>query len=123
MKRKKTNEYVVILVLDFLLAVLFLMHQWPALIYAILGLTFFAVVIPPLRRLIAMGFDLLSGFIGKLVSIAMLSILYYGFLTPIAWIKKMAGKPALPFKRNVIGVTYFTAVSKKYEKADFEKLW
>jgi hypothetical protein len=123
MKHKKTNEYVVILVLDFLLVMLFLLHNHPAFLYALLALTFFSVLISPLRKIIAKGFDLLTGFIGKVVSAIILGLFFYLFLTPIALLKKLSGKTAVPFKNNFQGISYFTASSKVCNRKDFEKMW
>ncbi len=123
MKHKKTNEYVVILVLDFFLAGLFLMYSHLAIIYALMALTFIAVTIHPLRRWIAAGFDFITGLIGKIISGATLTVFYYGFMTPLAFIKKIVGKPSASFKMNKDTASWYVKTSKDFNKEEFEKLW
>jgi hypothetical protein len=123
MKHKKTNEYVVIVVLDFMLVMFFLLNNHPAFLYTLMILTFFTVVISPLRKLIAKGFDLITGFIGKIISAVVLGLFFYLFLTPVALIKKISGQTTSSFKKYFRGDSYFTATTKVYNREDFEKMW
>lgn len=123
MKKEKQSEYVTLLVLDFALVLVYLKFPHNALLYSALGLSFFGVVIPFFRHFISLVFGWITGFIGKIVSALILGLFFYGFLTPIALLKKLTGKTAVPYKRNMRSDSYFTPTSKIHNHEDFEKLW
>lgn len=122
MKKNHINEYVVLLVLDVMLIVLFLWLHKEFLLFIALGLSFFGVVVPPLRKAIAFGFRSFSGFTGRVITLTSMIVFFVLILTPIAFLKKTSNKNH-NFRTKPGSNSAFIKTGGSFKNSDFEKLW
>ena len=103
-----------LIILYFLFNSAYLLHA-----AAIGGIIFLAI--PVLGNLILNGWFKLAEILGWINSRILLSIVFYGFLFPIAFISKLFSKDPLNLKNS--SQSLFTERNHKFKKEDLENIW
>ena len=63
-----------------------------------------------------------ANLIGLILNTVLLSLVFFVLLTPLALIRKIAGKSPI-LLRPTQGETYFHARNHKYDKSDLQDMW
>ncbi len=87
-----------------------------------IGVGFLSLLIPPLAKAIEWAWLKLALGLGWLNSRILLSVIYFVFLMPIAWLAKLFTKDPLMLKRNASSSVYVTR-NHQYKKEDLENIW
>lgn len=75
-----------------------------------------------LATLIAGAWMKVANLFGLILNTVLLSLVFFVLLTPLALIRKIAGKSPI-LLRPTHGDTYFHARDHKYEKSDLQDMW
>lgn len=94
-----------------------------ALLYAALCLLFIALFIKKLSIIIASGWLKFANFLGVINTKIILSLVFYGFLTPIAFFYRMTHGDFMLLKRNPQKKSFYEVREYTYKSEDLEKLW
>jgi hypothetical protein len=81
-----------------------------------------SILIPPAAKAIEWGWLKLALGLGWVNSRILLSIIYFVFLMPIAWISRLFTKDPLSLKRNS-RATLFVSRDHLYTRKDLENIW
>ena len=85
-----------------------------------LGISDFSVGegVYPAKQLLSLARGL-----GWLNGRVLLSLVFYVFLTPIAWLSRLSSSSSFLRSKKPVGESYFTERSHTYEKKDLEQTW
>lgn len=119
MDRKKSLE--TLCVLSAGLLALWLLLRLDGFVYGSLALLACGIFIPPAGDSIARVWLKLSRFLGWITSKALLTIVYYFLLFPLAFLSKRFTGDKLNLRRK--NLPLFLARNHTYNKNDFEKPW
>ena len=64
-----------------------------------------------------------TNLIGTTITIIIMTLIYYLFLTPIALLYRLLRKNQVMLKKDKNIVTYYNDYNKTFTKRDFEKMW
>ncbi len=120
MNRKTVLETLVVLALAALLFHLWLGHRW--LLYLAVALLVLALIPNPLATLITKGWLKFSELIGAVMSRVVMTLIFFLFLTPIAFFYRLFNRAAADHFRKKRD-TYWRAAEEKFTKESFEKPW
>ena len=91
------------------------------MIWTALGVGAIGFAIAPAGKLIVKGWMLLSKAIGYVMSRVLLTLIFFVFLTPIAWFYRLSTKNALDLKRK--NGSLFKDRNHQYQASDLENPW
>ncbi len=89
-----------------------------AIVVAIIGL-----LLPGLARYIGIAWYKLAELLGRINGTILLSLLFFLFLTPLAWFRKLFSKPPMRLKKDDKQESYFEERSHQYTAEDLSKPW
>ena len=110
-------------VLSAFMLVLYLFQQRQAFIYAALGLLAIGLFVRPLARLISGVWLKFAELLGAFNSKIILSLVFYLFLTPLAFIFRLFAKNPLQLKSTRDTQSVYQDRNHLYSREDFEKMW
>ena len=119
MNKEKTTETMLTLVLALIVFGLILKLKVLFLIAIVLGGV--GLFIKPLANLIHIGWMKFSELIGAVTSKILLSVIFYLFISPIAFIFRLYNKNALQLTNDKDST--FHERRHVYVKKDFERIW
>ncbi len=120
MARKTVLETLAVLALAALIFHLWLSHAW--LLYLATALLILAIFPNPLATLITKGWLKFSELLGALMSRLIMSLIFFFFLTPLAFVYRIFNRAAADHflkKRD----SYWRVVEGSFSKESFEKPW
>jgi hypothetical protein len=116
------DRYKTILVIVTGLLALSLIFEQPVLTKAALIVGLLAIFVTAAARAIEWLWFRLALGLGWVNSRILLSVIFFGFLLPMAWFSRWFTKDSLNLKRNNAS-SIFTTRNHKYIKKDLENLW
>jgi len=90
--------------------------SWAAVVFLIIGLFFQRI-----GALIHRGWFGFSFYVGALVSTLFLTLVFYGFLTPLALLYRFFHKDPIGLEKK--SESYYHQHSVQFDKTYFERLW
>lgn len=111
----------ILVIVTGLLAVGWIFHI-PLLGKIALAIGVISIFIPPAARAIEWAWWKIAIALGWVNSRILLSIIYFVFLLPIAWLSRLFTKDPLSLKRNSRS-TLFESRDHLYSKKDLENIW
>lgn len=81
-----------------------------------------SLMIPPVARAIEWGWLKLALALGWINSRILLTVIYFVFLMPVAWVAKLFTKDPLMLKKKDASTLYVTR-NHQYTKEDLENIW
>lgn len=93
-----------------------------AFVYAAVALLLIALFIKPLSELISRLWLKFAEALGTLNSKVILSLVFFLFLTPLAFLYRLFAKNPLSLKNNGMK-SFYTDRNHVYTSADLEKMW
>ncbi len=122
MKKIKTEPIKTILTISIGFLVVFLITDWKWAIYISLVVGLIGMFSPFLSKQVDFIWMKLAWVLSLIVPKVLLSLIFYGFLFPIATLSKLFGvKDPLMLKDN--NESTFRTDEKVFEKSIFEKMW
>ena len=122
MKKIKTEPIKTILTISIGFLVVFLITDWKWAIYISLVVGLIGMFSPFLSKQVDFIWMKLAWVLSLIVPKVLLSLIFYGFLFPIATLSKLFGvKDPLMLKDN--NESTFRTDEKVFEKSTFEKMW
>ena len=94
-----------------------------ALLYIALCLLFIGIFIKGFSIFIAGAWLKFSKILGGISTRVVLTVIYYVFLTPIAFMYKLFHRDFISLKRHAPGITYWNERNYNYIPKDFENPW
>jgi len=96
--------------------------QRQALLYAAMAALLIALLVPPLARLITLGWEKFSRILAAVNNRIILTIVYYLVLVPIACLYRLFNRDPLRLARKESG-SYYCERNHLYSSTDLEKMW
>lgn len=121
MNDSKDKHYGTILVFVLVLIIFFFVYKNTNLLYVALGLGAIALLVPALSRLIHRLWMKFAELLGFVMNKVILGIVFFVFLTPIAFLSRLFRKNTLKVEKNA--TTYFSERNFTYTKKSLEQLW
>ena len=122
MKKIKTEPIKTILTISIGFLVVFLITDWKWAIYISLVVGLIGMFSPFLSKQVDFLWMKLAWVLSLIVPKVLLTLIFYGFLFPIATLSKLFGaKDPLMLKDN--NESTFRTDEKVFEKSTFEKMW
>ena len=121
MNRLETIKTVTVLTLALLVVYLIFEVQW--LLWLAVLLTLGNVFESRITTALAGYWMRFAAFLGQINSKIILAFMFYGVLTPIAFLYRLFNQDKVDHFRKNRRQTYFEEVEKSYGPEDFEKLW
>lgn len=120
MNRYKKLETVLVITVGLML--FFLLFNNILFLYLALGITVLALISESLRNTIVFVWEKLAQTLGFINGRILLTLLFYFFLTPLAFMSKCFGKNKIP---NISGINSSSYVTRNhlYTGNDMEKPW
>lgn len=119
MKRDKTLEAILVVATGLL--IFYIIYRHEILLYAAAALGITGVFIKPLASLFAKGWYLLGDSLGFVVSKVILTVVFYLFLAPIAFLHNLFNKDTLRLKRS--DKSFWTDRNHDYKSGDLKNIW
>lgn len=104
------------------MVVLFLVFKTAVFLYIAVAVCLAGLASQKLAALIALIWMKAANLIGLIINTVLLSLVFFILLTPLALIRKIAGKSPVLLKPTH-GDTYFHARNHRYEKSDLQDMW
>ncbi|HYC86797.1 MAG TPA: hypothetical protein VEB86_16305 [Chryseosolibacter sp.] len=117
-----SDRYKTILVIVTGLLACAVIFKLPVLIHVALAMGVVAIFIAAAARLIEWLWFRMAMALGWVNSRILLSIVFFGFLLPMAWFSRWFRKDSLNLKRSNAG-SIFDTRNYKYRKEDLENIW
>lgn len=121
-KKSKSVPIKSVLAITVGLFILYLIKEWNWAMYISLSVGILGLFFPFIATQIDLLWMKLAKLLGFIVPNILLSIIFYFFLTPLAFLSKIFGKKN-PLSLNNKTDTLFKEYNKKFDKASFEKPW
>lgn len=121
MNESKDKHYGTILVFVLVLIIFFFVYKNVKLLYIAVGLGAIALLIPALSRLIHKLWMKFAELLGFVMNKVILGIVFFVFLTPIAFLSRLFRKNTLKMQKNT--TSYFSDRNFTYTKKSLEQLW
>jgi len=120
--KEKYQETILVIVAGMLL--LYAYFQNSVFLYIAIGLALIGLISATLSKWITWGWYKLALGLGFVNSRILLSILFFIFLVPLAFLSRIFSgkKDSLSLKKKEEG-SYFLELDKKYSKKDLDKMW
>jgi len=96
--------------------------QRQALLYAAMTSLLIALFVPPLARLITLGWGKFARILAAVNNRIILTIVFYLVLAPIACLYRLFNRDPLRLARKESG-SYYCERNHLYSSADLEKMW
>lgn len=122
MKKQPTNPVNTVLVITVGFLFVHLASGWPWALYVALVIGLAGALSESLAKMIDLGWEKLGWLLGLIVPNILLSAVFFFFLTPIAWLAKIAQKDD-PLSLKNARVSMFREENKDFSKESFEKPW
>ncbi|MEI6207774.1 MAG: SxtJ family membrane protein [Desulfuromonadales bacterium] len=106
----------------FFLVVNILSHR-REFVYVSLALLVIALFVKPLARTISRVWLRFAEVLGTFNSKVILSLVFYAFLTPIAFLYRIFTKDSLMLKRQKNATSFYTERNHTYTRTDLDKMW
>lgn len=119
--RNKSIETALSITAGFLALYLWIGH--PRLLYVAFGVAFIGLFWPRAANLLHRGWMLLAEGLGWFNSRVLLSVLFFVFLTPIAWFARALGRSSVELRRRKEGESYYVVRDHAYTREDLEQGW
>jgi hypothetical protein len=116
------DRFKTILVIVIGLLTLSMIFKLPLLEKIAFGIGAISIVIPVAAKWIEWAWLKLALGLGWINSRILLSVVYFGFLLPIAWLSRLFTKDPLMLKGNKLPSMYITR-DHLYKKEDLENIW
>ncbi len=120
-KRIKSLESCLIITVGFLVLSFWLKKTWPVNVALIVG--GLGALSPWVAEKIHQGWTLLARGLGWVNSKVLLSIVFFAFLTPIAWLARKSGSMGLQLRKKKEEDSYYTERNHLYKPEDMENTW
>lgn len=121
-KTAQQQELETVTVLAAFFLVLNLLVQWDALVYIALALLLTGLFVKPAARQISRLWLKLAELLGAFNSKIILTLVFFLFLTPLAYLFRLFTKNPLQLKKTSAESMYQER-NHRYCAADFEKMW
>lgn len=121
--KARAKDLETIIVISIVLIVFRFIFKVEALLLIALGLLLISVLSKGISRKAAgiwLGF---SHYLGAVNTKIILSLIFYLFLTPIAFIYRLLGKNQVAIAKDDSLDSYYTKCNKTFNRDDFEKMW
>lgn len=118
--KKDTSKTILVIVTGLLIFSWIFKSAWLWKIAAILGVI--SIFIPVVARGIEWAWFKLAMGLGWINSKILLSIIYFVFLLPIAWLSRLFTKDPLMLRAKKLNTTYVSR-DHAYTKKDLENIW
>lgn len=116
------NPYKTLLVILIGLLIAYLKFKIDALLYAVLIIAVISILSQRIATYIDMLWMKLAWVLSLIVPNIVLSLVFFGILTPIAFLSKLFGaKTGIDLKDT--STSFFKEVDKTFDKSSFEKTW
>lgn len=102
--------------------VIWLIYDARWLIWLALGVSLAGAFVPPLAKAIHWVWFKIAEALGFVMSKVILTVLFFGFLTVVAFLYRMFNKDLLQLKRKREG-SYWLDRNHRYTKKDLEQVW
>lgn len=122
-KINRTQELETMGVLSLFFLILSVFTQRQSFTYCAVAFLVTALFVPPLAKVITGLWLKFSGIIGTFNSKVILSLVFFVFLTPLAFLFRAFTKNPLMLKKEPSSATFFTVREHTYVKKDFETMW
>ena len=119
-KRLKSLETIIVLTAGLLALFFWLKNPW--LLRVALAVALAGAFRPWLAEKIHAGWTLLAQGLGWFNGRILLSVVFFGFLTPIAWLARRLGSSGFLLRRKPEGESYYTVRDHAYEGKDLESM-
>jgi hypothetical protein len=119
---KKTKNLQTLLGIAAGMAVLFFIFKSAVFLLIAVGVCLAGLLSARLAALIAGLWMKVANLIGLIINTVLLSLVFFVLLTPLALVRKIAGKSPV-LLRPTQGDSYFHARNHKYEKSDLKDMW
>lgn len=120
MNKKKINDYLPVLSLCNGLLIAFLISQNYWLLYIALFLSFLSILFPSIAYYIGISTKEIVKFITMTVFVILATVLFYLFLTPIGFLKRISEKNT-PFSSKK-SASFFISTNTSFSKESFAKM-
>ncbi len=120
MNREKNLETCLVITTG--LIILWLVYPIKGLLFAAIGIGIIGAFINPLAHWINWGWYKIAEIMGAVMSRVLLSIVFFGFLLPLALLSRLFNGDSLQLSKKEAG-SYWTELSKKYAKKDLRDMW
>jgi predicted membrane protein len=120
---EKSKKFETLLVIIAGLLVFYFIFKINALLFISLGIAIIAITSDYLTEKIAWAWMKLAQLLGLINGKILLSIIFFLFLTPIAFLYKLKGKNNLNLKKNKPSDSYYSLRNHEYSKEDLENIW
>ena len=118
---EKVYQGILTMVTGFVILFLIFGKSW--LLYIAAGVGIIAVFSSAATQFIFKYWMKLATLLGAINSKILLTIIFFLFLTPIAFFYRLLNKDTLQLKKNTSKTTYYIEKNHTYTKADLEKMW
>jgi hypothetical protein len=122
-KITRTQELETLGVLAAFFLILNVITHRPAFVYAGLAMLLIALFVKPFARNISRGWLKFAEVIGTFNSKVILSLVFYTFLTPIAFLYRIFTKDPLKLTREKNSASYYIERNHTYTSEDLDKMW
>ncbi len=119
MKKEKTVEAILVIVVGFLL--IFFLKDQKVFLYISFIIGLVGIFIKPLAVLIAKGWYKLGDILGFVVSKVVLALLFFLLVTPVALLHNLFNKDTLRLKKS--DRSFWSDRNHLFVSNDFEKIW
>lgn len=120
-KRLKSLESCLVITVGFLFLFLWLKNPWLLRIALVVGAL--GAFSPWAAAKIHEGWSLLARGLGWFNGRVLLSVVFFLFLTPIAWLARRSGASGLQLRKKTGEGSYYTKRDHRYEPKDLENTW
>jgi len=120
--REKSLEAVLVICTGLLVLYWIFENTWFIIVATVIGVA--GVLSPFLAGIIAKVWYKLAEILGRINGFIILTILFYLFLTPLAWLSKLFKKDELQLKKKTDpDASYFVERNHTFSKKDLENMW
>ncbi len=121
MKITEIDKLKALLVIVLGLSILFLVFKLPLLLYIAIGIGVISLMIPIVGDGIVWAWFKLAEVLGWINSKILLSVLFFVFLTPLAWLARMRKNRPIQLKQSE--KTMYVERNHQFTKDDLENTW
>lgn len=119
--KSKATESCLVITVGFLVAFAINQNPWMFRIALFVGIS--GLLSEWIAMRIHAGWKFLTNGIGWLNGRVLLTVVFFVFLTPIAWLARKSKASGLQLRRNKAKSTYFTGRNHTYTSGDLENTW
>jgi len=118
---EKVHQGILTMVTGFVILFLIFGKSWLLYIAAVVGVI--AVFSSAATQFIFKYWMKLALLLGAINSKVLLTLIFFLFLTPLAFFYRLLNKDTLQLKKNTSKTTYYIEKNHTYTKEDLEKMW